>query len=96
MPYFLNMLARNSSFKIAEAGHTEMMLIRQLGDSINFIDIQIASQGEILITSIQSQNHGLAHAGIGGAGREAKVEMEIHITRNMDDTAFNDQHIITF
>ena len=74
---FLDMLGRNSTFKITEARHLEVMLIRQLRNKINLVDIQRSAQGEVFITAIQCQNHGFCHACIGCVRREAEVKMNI-------------------
>ena len=71
---FLDMLGRNSTFKITEARHLEVMLICQLRNKIDLIDIQGSSQREIFITAIQCQNHGFCHARIGRVRREAELK----------------------
>ena len=91
---FLDMLGGNSTFKITEARHLEVMLICQLRNEIYLIDIQGSAQGEVFITAIQCQDHGFCHACIGCVRWEAEVEMKIYVTGHINNAAFDYQYIV--
>ena len=81
-------------FEIAEPCQRKAVFPGQYRYCINLRRIQFPPQRKILIPAFQGKYHGLRHTGKTCMGRKAEVKSEIHLSGDMNHTAFNHQNII--
>src|SRR5690606_21009391 len=73
-----NRFVRDRVTEAAEAGQPEAVPSADFADFQRLLDAYIFGDGVILIAAFERQRHCLGHAGVGFAGWEAEIEVEVY------------------
>src|SRR5207247_898848 len=78
----------------SEPAEAEPMPARQRCDLFHLRQGDIPTESEVLVPPLQREQDGFRDACFGRPGREAEVEPEVYLARNLDHTAIDHQHIV--
>src|SRR3989442_5568026 len=90
----LDLVISDRPLKAPEPAEAEPVPARQRCDFFHLGQRDVPSECEVLVAVLQREQDGLRDARLGHPRREAEVEPEVHLTRDLDHPAIDDQHVV--